>query len=521
MRLLLIFFLTFFPILLSSQNTFIKIFDLDAPGSGFYNSTLVEDTLVVTGTVKNPDFFQWGTSWTQLDTLGNVLSQKIHYDTLEDTYLFSDGFEMIKTSDNGYAMVGSLFFRDYGFLLKMDSEGSLDFFQEYPDPEATNYTFQKVLEVEGGYIVTGGKPYTFDKGNAFIMKTDEEGNKLWEIIYGELDLYDGFPSIHKLENNELLLIGYTYTGSSTSPSADVPWPDEAINKHKFLRISSNGDILEEWENTGELVLDNENSIVIRQMQRDEEGNFIQAGRIMHLEYISPDPEPFTFHECQIIKRDPDFNIIWNTPVGNHRGGGNQIHEIIPTQDNSWLGVGGNWVESDGENRGYFAGFITKVDDYGNHLWTRTDTAFYAANPENNTISHTFNSVVTLPSGSIIATGRIENSNENPSRSYGWMIKLDKDGCLTPGCHPNLTGVNFSNLLTSFELFPNPTSDYVTVEGSGAFSTEVYDSIGRRVLDRQAFVDSGTLDFSLLPKGVYFVNIQTEGHLILSKKVSRL
>ena len=86
---------------------------------------------------------------------------------------------------------------------------------------------------------------------------------------------------------------------------------------------------------------------------------------------------------------------------------------------------------------------------------------------------------------------------------------------------NLVGVNFSELLTSFEVFPNPTSDYVRVEGSGKFSTEVYDSTGRRVLEREAFEDSGTLNLSVLAKGVYFINIHTEGHLILSKKVSRL
>jgi hypothetical protein len=260
-----------FSISLSAQDTFIKIFDLDAPGSAFYNSTLVDDTLVLTGTVKNPDFFQWGTSWTQLDTFGNILSHKVHFDTLEDSYLFSDEFEMIHTSDEGYTLVGSLFYRDFGFLLKLDREGCFEFFQEYPDSDAANYIFQKVLEIGDGYIVNGMKQRPSDnyKRDAFIMKTDSNGNKLWEIIYGEYDLYDNFPSIHKLENDELLLIGYTYTGATTSSSSEVPFIGEATSKHKFLRINTEGEILEEWESDDYLILDSEDSRVQSQMLFDE------------------------------------------------------------------------------------------------------------------------------------------------------------------------------------------------------------------------------------------------------------
>lgn len=517
MRYLIVFF--FFSVSLSAQDTFIKIFDLDAPGGSFYSISNIEETLFLNGVIRSDDYTQQGLFFTQIDTFGNILLTQEYFDTLGTHYTLSDTRELVRTTNNDFLILSSSPSGAKGFLFNITLEGDIIFSRSYENNNGT-LRFNNAIEVVGGFIILGTESNASNdyKQDTFVMKIDSEGNKIWEITYGNYEQSDHLPSMHKLENDEILLIGFLSTGYSTSQNSDAPWPDEALNKHRFLRVSSDGEILEEWESEEELRLDNINSQVRNQMQRDEEGNFIQGGRIMHLEYISPDPEPFIFYECQIIKRDIDFNILWNTPVGNHRGGRNDLYEVIQTLDNGWLGVGRNWVESEGENRGYSASFIAKVDDYGNYLWTRTDTAFYAANPDEGKIDHTLNSVVELPSGSIIATGRIENYNENPSRSYGWMIKLDKDGCLTPGCHPNLTGVNFSTLLTSFEVFPNPTSDYVKVAGKGAFSTEVYNSVGQLVLVKEDYFDSGVLDFSNLARGVYFVNIQTAENLILSKKV---
>ncbi len=55
---------------LKAQSGFIQAYDLDERGMAFYNILLVEDTLVVYGTVKNPDFPQWGLYFSKMDTLG-------------------------------------------------------------------------------------------------------------------------------------------------------------------------------------------------------------------------------------------------------------------------------------------------------------------------------------------------------------------------------------------------------------------------------------------------------------------
>ena len=516
-------FIFLFTTSLSAQDTFVKLYDLDATGGGFFNSLVFEDTLVLYGTVKSEDGTQWGVAWVQCDTSGNIIQQKNHFDILGDDYSLNNGYEIIKTSDGGYAMVGSLFSRKRGFFMKLDVNGNLEFAKEYVDNNI-NVAFQdKVLEREDGYIIIGNGQMINDyRRDAYVIKTDAEGNELWKIYFGAEGIDDVLSSVHDEGEGEILLIGQRSTGASiTSPGTTYPHPDDALTHFISIRINENtGDIISEEVGVDKEMMNNNDSDVRHQMYRDEVGNFVHTGIVFSYFSIPEDPLPFVYTQLQIVKRDTDFNVVWETKIGNPSYRSRYL-DITSTLDGGWLATGVYYEKPEPDTLGnYFAGVLSKVNELGEFQWTRTDTFFYASDLEANRIEHTLNSVLTLPSGSIITTGRIENYND-PSRSYGWMIKLDKDGCLTPGCHPNLTGVNFSNLLTSFELFPNPTSDYVTVEGSGAFSTEVYDSIGRRVLDRQAFVDSGTLDFSLLPKGVYFVNIQTEGHLILSKKVSKL
>ena len=523
MRFLL--FIFFLSTSLSAQDTFIKLYDLDATGGSFYNSLVFEDTLIFYGTAKSNDGTQWGLVWVQCDTSGNIIQQKIHLDILGDNYSLNNGYEMIKTSDGGYAMVGSLFSRKRGFFMKLDVNGDLEFVKEYPDDDI-NVVFQdRILEREDGYLISGdGQMLSDYRQDAFIRKTDLNGNELWRVTYGAEDLTDILPSVHPTDEGEIVMIGLRSTGFSLSPGSSYPHPDDAWHKFLVVRIDEDtGAILSEEISEEQEFIENENGSVVHHMYQDEDGNFIQPTVSYGYKYFSGDPTPIIISENRIIKRDVDLNIIWNTPFGipAYR---NRIYEVIPTSDDGWLAVGRARAPKYPENYdlgSFVAGTLAKVNEIGELQWMRTDTFFYAANFEQDRIEHILNSVVTLPSGSIIATGRVENYNESPARSYGWMIKLDKDGCLTPGCHPNLTGVNFSDLLTTFDIFPNPTSDYVVVEGIGAFSTEVYDNMGRRILDREEFVDSGILDFTLLPKGVYFVNIQTEGYLILSKKVSRL
>jgi len=57
------------------------------------------------------------------------------------------------------------------------------------------------------------------------------------------------------------------------------------------------------------------------------------------------------------------------------------------------------------------------------------------------------------------------------------------------------------------VFPNPTSDHVTISGLGQeeWNHEVIDALGRVVLTTSSFGDQATIDVSELPKGHYIIS----------------
>lgn len=492
---------------------------MESTGSSFYHSLAYEDTLVVYGTAKNEDGTQWGVVWMQCDTFGNVLNQKLHLDTLGDSYSLNDNSVLIKTTDNGYALVGSTLNRRQGLLMKLNVTGELEFVKEYVDNSISVALQEKVIEREDGYLLYGYQQELSDyRINAYIMKTDLNGNQIWKTNYGAEDLTDLLPSVHCLENNEIWLVGAQNTGFSLF-SNSYPHPDDAWHKDLIIRIDeTTGMIISEEIGEEKEVIDNEDASILHAMYLDENGNFIQPAHSYGYVYYPWDPVPFVTNQLRIIKRDPELNIIWNTPLGEP-GIRSRLYQIIPTPDEGWLAIGKYQQEGIEDSlRWYDTGVIAKVNSIGEYQWMRTDTFFYAADIEQDKVEHILNSAVVLPSGSIIATGRINNYQVSPSRSYGWMIKLDKDGCLAPGCHPNLTGVNFTELLKEIEVYPNPTTDVVQIKANGIFNVEVYNMHGQLVQKAKEFRGEGRLNMAHLSNGIYFLNIHGENNLIYTKKI---
>lgn len=80
----------------------------------------------------------------------------------------------------------------------------------------------------------------------------------------------------------------------------------------------------------------------------------------------------------------------------------------------------------------------------------------------------------------------------------------------------LSNSNFEN--ESFTLFPNPVENILYVEGLFNFNFEVYDSLGKKVLDSNS--NSNTIDVSSLTTGFYLVKIVSEGKTTTRKFIKK-
>lgn len=493
---------------LRAQSGFVQAYDLNETGQTFHNMLLVEDTIVICGKLLKEDYSQWGLFFCKMDTLGNVLDYKVHYDSLGDAYIFEEGYEMIKTSDGGYALVGQLFVRNYSILIKLDVNGELEFVREYPDDTVLNMQHWNIVEFEHGYISTGVKQQADDyKWDAFIMRTDKQGNKVWEISYGDYDLWDSFRGLKKITENEFLLTGGTGIGSTSVPTLFDTWKIS-----KSIVIDSLGNILSEWE--GELEYANCSRSSPTHLFADGQGNWVHEGGFIKIQ------NNFTsLSQGEIVKRNDNFDIIWSTRFGLPTSNRNNFIDLAQSPDGGWIAAGQYLEEIPSiPGHGSQGGWLAKVSAEGDSLWSRIDT-IYSNNLETDA-AHFLSGVVVLPSGSIIACGHISRFLPEPSKSLGWIIKVDKNGCMETDCNPLVDAINLTPLIKQIEIFPNPTSDYINIAAFAAFDWKLTDNNGKIIYEGNSITKSKIISLEDLKSGVYFLNLKI-GNRNLTKKIIKV
>lgn len=90
------------------------------------------------------------------------------------------GRSVSQTSDGGYIAVG-----DWSFLLKTDANGNVQWNKTYKVCTGKYFEDGKSVKQtsDGGYIVAGETHNCGDGSNAFLVKTDSGGNKMWEKAF--------------------------------------------------------------------------------------------------------------------------------------------------------------------------------------------------------------------------------------------------------------------------------------------------------------------------------------------------
>jgi hypothetical protein len=151
--------------------------------------------------------------------------------------------EIVPVSDGGYIVAGN---RAYGssykgFLLKIDSEGTEQWY-EYYDFEAKDEIFSVKPCTDGGYIATGAikPPGEVSKPKLWVFKTDGQGKMVKSMFLGdETELYTGH-SILQAANGGYIVVGNSgYEGIilKISPSFGALGIEDNINaQSEDLRI---------------------------------------------------------------------------------------------------------------------------------------------------------------------------------------------------------------------------------------------------------------------------------------------
>ena len=160
----------------------------------------------------------------------------------------------------------------------------------------------------------------------------------------------------------------------------------------------------------------------------------------------------------------------------------------------------------------FAGVMYNLTPEGDVNWSRFDTAKWYPNALSKNYLTT---AITLPDGSIVACG-YHDQDIPEDKTWGWLIKVDKDGCID--C-PLVDATEQVYGADKIRIFPNPTTSrvyFVTEQGS-LERVEVLDKMGR-VIHTKAITYDNWIDLEGLPSGIYFLRFFDEEGFVVKKVV---
>jgi len=177
-----------------------------------YASTVLQTTdggYIIAGSTDNFGSGDRDVWLIKTDNFGNETWNQTFGGTLSDA-----ANSLVKTEDDGYIIAGST--ESFGagasdiWLIKTDINGNEIWNQTYGGTLA-DMACSVQLTADGGYILSGMTSSLGDEdGDAWLIKTDGNGNEIWNQAYGG-NLTEYAQSILKTSDGGYLFAGYTYS----------------------------------------------------------------------------------------------------------------------------------------------------------------------------------------------------------------------------------------------------------------------------------------------------------------------
>ncbi len=419
---------------------------------------------------KTENCFGFDDFWiVKLDSSGNVLWDKTLGGNGIDTFC-----SIITTPDNGFLVGGT----SYSNLSGNKTENTV------------------------GYVTGNGGPYS----DYWVIKLDINGNIQWQnTIGGNED--DRMASMVVTSDG-----GYFVGGRSTSnATGDKIENSRGLWDYWVLKLDDLGNIL--WQRTiGGSSEDNLTSTI-----NTNDGGLLVAGNsssnISGEKTTNAYDSSNIYLDYWVLKLSQTGEIMWQKTIGGSNQDGcesifsdNFGNFIISGYSNSNISF-----DKTENSRGLYDCWIIKIDSDGNMLWDKT---------LGGNLNDSVSSIIYLASdNSLIFGGNSESSitGDKTEISRGlydcWIVKLQPE---------SLSTSNF--ISTSFEVFPNPTSQTVYISTDQKFEllkTKVYNISGQLVFEENSR-DTSNLSVDIKAEsGIYFMELENElGETKIFKIVKR-
>lgn len=496
----------------ASGQTFSKFQDL---GVGFNDKAmgtilLQEDQFVLSAIHSGDDFII--TSFSRYDYQGNLLS----LDTIND-FVIGEENSLVKT-DNGYDALGHQWSKDITGardirILKLNENFGLSEVREIYYREGISVNAHGILEGEKEYILYANKitndPSYGTQGYISFYDTERDSilNEITvQNVPGKIFEHYGIRSIQKtLDGN------YAYIGSLRS--------DEIGSRFDLIKMNRKGEELASIN--GRLFQSTQAGLV-----QDTEGNFYFFSQDSPY-FIDPSEGPILPDGGGgLVKVNADLDsVLWTIQFNPDRTTIDLDKDvfreytpknIITLRDGNFLLYGNaigtlNDITENGA-------FLLKFSQEGEVLWIRVyrpelDESLQAINQDRTHTPTFLEDCKELPDGRILCSSTLRfRLPDNPIHNEIWLMMLDDEGCLFPGCDEVTFITSTSSTLPTQEgrVYPNPVSDVLQIADVSFDRYEIVDIVGRQV-QVGGFSTEVALS-SRMSKGMYILQLIEDGQL---------
>jgi len=449
---------------------------------------------------------------------------------------YDRGEGIVQLEDSSYVITGSSSSwseSSQAFLLKIDAEGNYLWSQSYGGPESE--AGKRVLyNADLGYYITGfSNSFGVGDFDAYLVKTDLNGNKLWEKTYGKPSNWERINDAIWTKDSTILMVGEVQ--ATNGEASDI----------LIIHANKNGDTL--WTKTfGSIGEDRANSIISVQ-----DSLFIIGG-----EMFIPDSN---LVKGFILKMNAQGNIIWENTVSDLAGkygvsdlslGLNKIYvigfrEVNPEKFDEYAGIfdlDSNLIyQNTNENLDpivstYFSevSFLSSQNkiviaygkinsgfeeqDYNIFVANFDGIVFYWLNQYHGIINEGLDEagqlLVTNDGAYVLvgtnsSTGLFANTSNGGSHIYVMKVGANNDFPITFNVNTLNQLVEIESLANTIQakISPNPFNEELTISLSSEIPIQgiIYNALLEEVLKFDIFGET-TIETSNLSPGAYFVKL---------------
>ena len=420
-------------------------------------------------------------------------------------YITTNGFFVKK---NNY-LYGALMAYDSahkqpGVFMKFDYNGDTIWQKKYYVNNDEFFFTSVTASADNGFLITGAVQTTTPGYNghpfsaAYLLKTDANGNKLWDKRFYKSNLDEtqvGQKIIQDSVTKKIIIVGTQDVGTTQYSN--------------IMILDSLGNLLVQKGANG--LLGNILSDVIKL----NDGNYLASGVYIHPEHII---NSYTTDKSYLVKFDINGSQIFSLQYDSLEVG-NDILKVQELSDSSIITAG--TLETlmpygTGINQIFR---IMKVDKYGNMIWKK-----YFDNYTNNLVNENVSAMNLTHDGSIIFTSEAWGGYTPPSPYT--FYKTDTSYCdfNAIACY-NDVGIKEGKIIKqNINCYPNPASNYctlnlqelgyfkpVTIEVSNTLGQIIYKSNTNTALSH--LLNTGSYD-----EGVYYITIRQNNSIAAEQKL---